>query len=331
MEKRIIELLKLKAKGEINDTEFKELFAWINKSEQNKQAYILAIKSYVSRHADKNKSKILERTWQKANLDTKTIKRKRSYTTLLKVAILLTIFLFLPLSFFKSDTDNNNSFVQSIVANDITTDFYLPDGIKVVLSRGSKLSINELTYSTTKEITINGKAYVEVTEETEKSLVINSGSLRTRINQGAVILNNNDNEFELIVEKGNVELTSATTTIKAYKIQPAQKIQQIVSSGQRLVYDTHGHMVISKINDFCEFSAWRNRVFCFNDIKAFDLAKKISDWYGVNIEFRGKVNNHLDYSGSFSDPDINDLIYNIFHVNAVKEGADKKTLVISFI
>ena len=118
---------------------------------------------------------------------------------------------------------------------------------------------------------------------------------------------------------------------KGKKKQPTTPVSTKVKQGQRATYSNDDNMAKTNVGNYCDVFSWKDKVFCFSNLKQHELAFKIADWYGKQVEFKGNLSPYQNYSGSFDDPSVRELINEVFgsEVKEVKETKRKITVIFS--
>ncbi len=150
----------------------------------------------------------------------------------------------------------------------------------IILSDGTKIVANsrtELSYPSTfqgsdlREVAVKGEAYLEVAHDMEHPFVVNSGKFKvkvlgTRFN----ISNYNDSEASVVLAQGSVELT--TTNKDKVLMKPSEKVDI-----------KNGSFVAKTQVDVLDYTCWMNGIIKLNGENLRDIAKTLSQHYGVKI------------------------------------------------
>ncbi len=150
----------------------------------------------------------------------------------------------------------------------------------IILSDGTKIVANSrtaLSYPSTfqgsdfREVAIKGEAYLEVAHDMEHPFVVNSGKFKvkvlgTRFN----ISNYNDSEASVVLAQGSVELT--TTNKDKVLMKPSEKVDI-----------KNGSFVAKTQVDVLDYTCWMNGIIKLNGENLRDIAKTLSQHYGVKI------------------------------------------------
>jgi|GEM_PF-5399905 len=335
-------LIIRKISGDITASETKTLFSWVAESDENARVYEQTIKSISLQQKQLKKSAIWEKIESKSSL-----RQHRSFKIgkLLKVAAILTLILLIPLALGKYGEDKyGHGFTHTVTGKELVTSFYLPDGTKIFLSRGSEISYKDDYNLNNRELLLKGKAYIEIDEKAAHlPLIVNSGKRCAIARKGKIAIDSDANNLDVMVEEGEVTVVDTVykkVIIPMFKIRPSipagskQAIQALESTkikqGERVTYSDKDMMAKTAVGNYCDAFSWKDKVFCFSNLKQHELAFRIADWYGKQVEFKGELSPYKNYSGSFDDPSAEDLINQIFEADVKEVRVTKRKITVIF-
>jgi len=342
-------LINRKLSGEISAFETTQLFNWVNESEENAILYKNTIKTLGYIYKENKKNSIWENIESKATIGTKENSSANKFLLgrIWRVAAILVLIALIPMVLGKyGENEIGQGFVHTVKGNDVTTTFFLPDGSMVILSRGSEISFNKGYSENNRELNLKGKAYIEINNSTSQlPVVINSGKHCAIARHGKLSIDGNLDQMDVAIEEGEatvVDTVYKKVIIPMFKLVPAKKIgeQNIsnellenskVTKGQRITFSGSGDTAKTEAWNHCEVFSWKDRVFCFSNLKQHEMAFKIAEWYGKRVEFKGDLDPFKNYSGSYDNPTIQELVKQVFgqEVKEVKETKKKITVIFS--
>lgn len=152
----------------------------------------------------------------------------------------------------------------------------LPDGTMVWLNSSSSLTYPTIFNGKTRSVELTGEAYFEVAK-------------------------NKQNPFHVKTPKTNIEVLGTHFNISAYEDENINRTTLLegsvkISSGTKNLVMRPGDQATlingsNKINiqkvDTEEAVAWKNGYFMFADENIHSIMKKLSRWYGVEVQFDG--------------------------------------------
>lgn len=150
----------------------------------------------------------------------------------------------------------------------------------IMLSDGTKIVANsrtELTYPRSfqgadhREVAMKGEAYLEVAHDAEHPFIVNSGKFKVRVLGTRFNISNYDDcDASVVLAQGSVELT--TTNKDKVLMKPSEKVD--IKDGS-FVAKTHV--------DVLDYTSWMNGILRLNGESVRDIAKILSQHYGVKI------------------------------------------------
>lgn len=210
-------------------------------------------------------------------------------------------------------------FSEISTRNGSKTNVLLPDGTKVWLNAGSRLTYDKGYNSALREVTLDGEAFFDVVHNAERPFIIHTAKINikvlgTRFNvksypadktteasliRGSIEVSFKDRPSEKIILKPNEKIVVSNRNDKSQRLELAQDRRQItepIVAVRNLTYYQHS-------NDIVETS-WVDNRLIFQDESFEDLAKQLERWYGVSISFNSADLKELYFTGSFKNENI---------------------------
>lgn len=174
-------------------------------------------------------------------------------------------------------------FNQLIVPKGKRSDLTLSDGTRLFLNAGSQ-AIYPVTFSKKKrEIYIKGEAYLEVAHDADSPFVVKTDHLDVKVL---------GTEFNV---KSYADESSSSVVLVRGSVQAIIKSQKIaMRENELLILDNATEKTSLEKTNVLEYISWRDGwMYCTNE-RMESIAKKISRYYDVDIQF--------------SDPEVKDII-----------------------
>lgn len=172
----------------------------------------------------------------------------------------------------------------------------LPDGTMVWLNAASSLSYPVAFTGATRNVTLTGEAYFEVTKNPHQPFTVHTGNVDVKVlgTHFNVEAYEDDKNSKTTLLEGSVSLSNQNSSAL---LVPGQ--QGVSAAGQNIF--THSVNVNQVI-------AWKTGYFLFRDNDIREIMKQISRWYDVEIEYEGNIT-HKTFGGIYSkNKDINELL-----------------------
>lgn len=190
------------------------------------------------------------------------------------------------------------------------TKIVLPDGSKVWLNAGSKLSYEDFAKNPVREVTLSGEAFFEVIHDDHQPFIVHTKTIDVRDIGTSFVIKAypNDNTFEATLIEGAIQVVDQRATDRKILLKPKEKI--IIPLSDSLAE----HPIVSgpdkepsmlyKINKVEEDkhgllpeTAWVENKLVFNGEALGLLAKRMERWYNVKIYFRDTLIAQTPFTG----------------------------------
>jgi hypothetical protein len=184
------------------------------------------------------------------------------------------------LAYTNSKTTGAGSTSTAIVYNTLSTpragqfQVMLPDGSKVWLNNASSLRYPTAFSGKSREVTLNGEAYFEITKDAAKPFIV-------RVNELAV--NVLGTTFNIMAY--NDEPIIKTTLLTGKVSLAAGGKESFLSPAEQAGISRNGSWKILKGVDTDEAIAWQRGYFHFTHEDIGGVLRQLSRWYDVEVEF----------------------------------------------
>jgi transmembrane sensor len=232
---------------------------------------------------------------------------------------------------------------EIVVLNGTKTDVNLPDGSKVILNSGSKLTYSK-DYSTshTREIFLSGEAYFKVLHDKQHPFIIHTANFDIR--DIGTTFNINAYPGEKIAEasliEGAIEI-SFKNNRKKILLEPRQKVVLINNNIENkeaiAIQPTDKKVVNYKIVDLninkdvkseFEETAWVDNELVFKNEAFGDLAKKMGRKYNVDISFGDDKIKASSVTGIFKNETVDQALKTLQMITPFKYEMNHNKIII---
>ena len=185
-------------------------------------------------------------------------------------------------------TDHSKWLTATAGADDYTC--ILPDGTSVYLRKGSSLQYPEAFASSTRNVSIQGEAFFDVTHNAEKPFIVDASGLSIKVlgTSFSVDASNKDESISVTLLEGMVSLNDSNQK-ELVRLLPNQKADYIVSSGQYTVSDVDSERLTS----------WRKGIISYTNASLDEIVQLIEQSYGVSLQYSPQENDTERFSGAF--------------------------------
>ncbi len=305
--------------NEVNPVEKSEVEAWLDQSVENLEELeqsrkmldtidtfynterfdsVGALKN-VKAKMNQPKIKIVQR---------KTI-RKEVITRIYKYAAIIIFAVILGSAGFYFGFRNHTAEVFSEIistSNQVIVDYTLPDGSVVALNSNSKLVFPKQFKGETREVTIEGEAFFEVTPNPEKPFIINAGNAQVKVvGTSFNVSAYPENEIvEVVVKTGKVQVISKN--INEFSVEK----QVYLTPGEKGTLLNNNSIPEKSKNIDPNYLAWRTHDFIFDEVPLNEVFKCLEKTYHVNIDVLEPELYELKLNAQFDKKPI-DFILNV--------------------
>ena len=173
----------------------------------------------------------------------------------------------------------------------------LPDGTAVWLNSSSALTYPVAFKGKSREVSLQGEAYFEVTKNPKKPFVVQVNSMQVTVLGTHFNVNAYTGHpgIQTTLLEGSVRLSQGSNRVT---LRPGEQGNVDPESSEIRVAQANTNKVV----------AWKNGYFMFQDDDIQDIMQQIARWYDLEVEYRGKLSNSR-FGGIYSrNKDINELL-----------------------
>ena len=197
----------------------------------------------------------------------------------------------------------------------------LPDGSKVWLNAGSKLTYDNSFNNTIREVKLTGEAYFDVVKNASKPFIVNTASAKVKVlgTTFNVRCYPEDNKIETSLIHGRVEVTLKKRPDERWILRPNEKL--VLLNEDVTVPDLKEKIVEKKKTSSVPLivlkplsyqegetvaveAAWAYNKLSFKDESFLEVANKMARWYDLSFVFKNEELKTLLIYGSFAKETI---------------------------
>lgn len=191
----------------------------------------------------------------------------------------------------------------------------LPDGTHVWLNAASSLSFPTVFSGKTRTVKLDGEAYFEVAKNPNFPFVVESGNQKVKVlgTHFNISAYSDEQVCKTTLLEGKVEVSSGNSKVI---IKPGQQTQ-LSGSGIR----------VAEV-DANEAIDWKNGFIELDHEDIYEIMKKISRWYDVEVIYKGNISN-IRFGGSVSrSADISKILAVLEATGAVHFKIEKRRIIV---
>lgn len=204
------------------------------------------------------------------------------------------------------------------------TNIVLPDGSKVWLNAGSRITYDKDFGETSRNVQLTGEAYFDVVHNAEKPFLIHTRAMdikvlgtefnvksypddqttETSLIRGSIQVTLNDRKADRIILKPNEKLVVSNDqtpdTVAVVGKRRAAAAQKPLISISNLSYFSVDSTILE--------TSWVDNRLVFEDESFQEIAVRMARWYGVTFKFENEELKQLRFTGNFRDESLNDAL-----------------------
>jgi ferric-dicitrate binding protein FerR (iron transport regulator) len=200
------------------------------------------------------------------------------------------------------------------------TNIVLPDGSKVWLNAGSKITYDKVFGETLREVSLIGEAYFDVVHNAARPFIIHTRAMDIRVlgTEFNVKSYPDEKTTETSLIRGSIEVTLKQRSAEKIILKPNEKLvvsNEIANQPEKTLIPKKKmirHTPIINLGTLNYFSldstiletSWVNNRLVFEDESFEEIAHRMSRWYGVNFLFKDEDVKNLRFTGNFRNETV---------------------------
>lgn len=183
----------------------------------------------------------------------------------------------------------------------------LPDGTKVQMGPGSRLTYPARFSGKTREITLDGQAFFDVAKNREKPFIVHTEDMSVEALGTAFELFSYEmeNKMEAILLNGKIKVgivDKKTKKVKEYLVSPDEKIQLDKQTGG----------ISKQVVDADKYTAWRKqKMLSFENEKLSMIIPRLEQWYGRKIMCQKNLSDKYRFTFKVRDESLDRILFMI--------------------
>lgn len=190
----------------------------------------------------------------------------------------------------------------------------LPDGSKLWLNAGSKVSYADVSTNGRRELTLTGEAFFDVKHDPEHPFIIHTGKLDIKVLGTSFNIKAypNDSTIETTLINGKVEIDWPGGTRAGIVLRPQEKVVIPVRETQR-VQATNAAVARTTVSPDPTYrtlieTSWVEDKLVFRNETFSDVSKRLERWYNIHFSFEDQEYLQEKLTGYFKDQPIRNVL-----------------------
>lgn len=218
------------------------------------------------------------------------------------------------------------------------TDLVLPDGTKVWVNADTKLTYDKEFGNNTREVTLTGEAYFDVTKDPSRPFIVHTPTLDVKVLGTAfnVRAYPNETNTQTTLLRGAVEVLLKNKKHETIMLEPNEKIivqNEVPVNGVQTAIPKKTkafellNIAANKKDTTVVETEWVKNRLVFEQEKIESLSPVLERWYNVTIELRRSTGDIL-YTGTFENDSLEDVLASLKAVGGFQYRIEKDKVII---
>lgn len=192
----------------------------------------------------------------------------------------------------------------------------LSDGSKVYLNAGSSLHYPKQFSATSRDVQLTGEAFFDIKSEADRPFIVSTGSTQIKVLGTSFNVNQGENgKLAVALVSGKVRVND-------------EKGNQVNLEPNEMLVMENGGKFYKTGFDSLEILGWKDKKLVFKKDTFISVKRKIENWYGVEIEVKGKMPKTWQYTGVYRDELLDNVLQGIFYTSGISYKIDGKKVTI---
>ncbi|MBC8004452.1 MAG: FecR family protein [Verrucomicrobia bacterium] len=230
------------------------------------------------------------------------LQRTERRLSFFRYAAILVVLISIPsILYFYSQSNTTRSLIYTTVSADFgqISKVLLPDSTVIWINSGSTIRYNNLFATSNRDIDLTGEAFFKVHKNKDLPLVVSSEDLRVKVlgTEFSVVSYPKENEIQVILEEGKVELTSVTHSSFAHEMKPGE-----LAIFNKLRKD----LTISNVNTDL-YTSWKDGIINIYNLPLSEVIVKLERRYNQKFVVDSSIKD-LPYTFTIKNENLNSIL-----------------------
>jgi len=209
-------------------------------------------------------------------------------------------------------------FITKVVPKGVKTTLVLPDGTRVKLNSLSTLKYPTTFSSSTRDVYLSGQAFFEVTENKKVPFLVHTRNFTTQVLGTSFDVRSYDSEQcqHVAVVTGKVKV--ATLNGQSETLIPNE--MTVYSNDEMTRTSGFNHSAVL---------GWKDGLLQFKSADFLEVTNQLSRWYGVEFRIDKGLKISGQYTGSFRDESLENVLKGISFSSSFTFTINDKTVLIT--
>lgn len=244
-----------------------------------------------------------------------------------RIAAILIVSLSIPFYYFILSHENHKEIQEEVipmleknVAKGEKLSFSLPDGTRVYLNSGTRISYPEKFGTDQRLVEIDGEAFFEIEEDSSKPFrVVSNGFVTTALGTSFNVKTNSSSGLKISLVTGKVKVEEEGSKEEIF-LEPGLEFLDDQKSGKRLVRSFNQERAL----------AWKEGKIIFQNAGLPEVVTTLEDWYGVEIKLVNAEKVKWKFSGEYQNQILDNVLNSMSFIEKFKYKINGKNVELIF-
>lgn len=193
----------------------------------------------------------------------------------------------------------------------------LPDSSVVWINSGSAIKYNNRYSATNRDIELEGEAFFKVTHNPDVPLIVSNADLRVKVlgTEFSVSAYSEEESIQVVLEKGKVELTSATDSRFRQELKPGEMASFSKEKKE---------LAINSVNTNL-YTSWKDGLINIYNLPLSELVIKLEKRFNQKFEVDEAIKN-MPYTFTIKNEDLSSVLSLMEKITPVTAIQDKNVI-----
>lgn len=193
----------------------------------------------------------------------------------------------------------------------------LPDSSVVWINSGSAIKYNNRYSATNRDIELEGEAFFKVTHNPDVPLIVSNADLRVKVlgTEFSVSAYSEEESIQVVLEKGKVELTSATDARFRQELKPGEMASFSKEKKE---------LAINSVNTNL-YTSWKDGLINIYNLPLSELVIKLEKRFNQKFEVDEAIKN-MPYTFTIKNEDLSSVLSLMEKITPVTAIQDKNVI-----
>lgn len=197
---------------------------------------------------------------------------KKIYVSIASIAALFILIIGVPYFLSNNKTIKSAKNIEHFALIDSISEIILPDSSQVFLNSGSKLTYTDRYNKQSRDVSISGEAFLNVTHDTRKPFIVHIEGVQIQVKGTSFSVYHDSTNQKIIV------------TVKTGKVLVSSKNDTLlITKSEQASINLQNQQILKTTTDILHSDAWLTGILEFNNTPLFEVIESLNKNFKTNI------------------------------------------------